>query len=85
MVVSMENEIKEYLGDSVYAEFDGFGIVLTTNNGYGPSNTIVLEPEVLAALDRFRARIQAEVAEAKAAAAAAADTQPESPKDESGT
>lgn len=46
---------KEYLGDSVYAEFDGFGIVLTTENGGGrePSNCIVLEPEVYHALVGF--------------------------------
>jgi hypothetical protein len=45
--------MKTYLGDSVYAEFDGFGIVLTTENGMGASNTIVLEPEVLRALNEF--------------------------------
>ena len=45
---------KVYLGDSVYADFDGYGIVLTTENGYGPSNKIVLEPEVLDALDLYR-------------------------------
>jgi len=28
-------------------------IVLTTENGYEPSNTIVLEPEVYAALEQF--------------------------------
>lgn len=40
--------MKEYLGDSVYAQVDPLGrIVLTTENGLGPSNTIVLEPEVL--------------------------------------
>ena len=46
---------KTYLGDSVYAEFDGFGIVLTTNNGYpdDPRNRIVLEPEILSALNQF--------------------------------
>jgi len=49
--------MKEYLGDSVYAEFDGANITLTTDNGYGPSNTIVLEPFVLAALNRFEKRI----------------------------
>ena len=38
---------KVSLGDSVYAQFDGFGIILTTENGLGPTNTIVLEPEVL--------------------------------------
>ena len=44
---------KTYLGDSVYAEWDEFNrLVLTIENGYGPSNTIVLEPEVLDALVR---------------------------------
>lgn len=42
---------KVYLGDSVYAQVDELGrVVLTTENGFGPSNTIVLEPEVLHAL-----------------------------------
>lgn len=41
-----------YLGDSVYAEFDGFYLTLTTENGMAgdPSNTIVLEPGVYEAL-----------------------------------
>ena len=52
-----ETESKIYLGDSVYAEFDGYGITLTTENGLpgDPSNTIYMEPEVLKALDRFLA------------------------------
>lgn len=38
----------EYLGDSVYVENSPFGdVVLTTNNGVGPTNTIILEPGVL--------------------------------------
>ena len=45
---------KQYLGDSVYADFDGFGITLTTENGFGPSNTIYLEPQVLALLELIR-------------------------------
>lgn len=45
--------LKEYLGDSVYAEFDGFAIVLTTENGRVASNTIVLEPQVVDALNNF--------------------------------
>jgi hypothetical protein len=44
---------KEYLGDSVYVEFDGFGLTLTTENG-NPycmvSNTIYLEGQVYQAL-----------------------------------
>ena len=44
---------KTYLGDGVYAEFDGYQIVLTTENGIDVTNRICLEPAVLAALDRF--------------------------------
>ena len=44
---------KVYLGDSVYAEFDGYGVTLTTENGFGPSNTIYLEPPVLNALNKY--------------------------------
>lgn len=48
---------KEYLGDSVYAEHDGYAVVLTTDNGYGASNTIVMEPEVVSALNNYIKRI----------------------------
>ena len=46
-------EKKLYLGDSVYASFDGFHIVLTTENGSGPSNTICLEDYVFISLLRY--------------------------------
>lgn len=47
----MLNE-KRYLGDSVYAQYDGYHIVLTTENGLpdDPSNTIALDNSVLHAL-----------------------------------
>mgnify|MGYP003421329040 FL=1 len=48
---------KEYLGDSVYADFDGYAFVLTTENGMGPSNTIVLEPQIMEALKEYVKRI----------------------------
>ena len=38
---------KVYLGDAVYAEIDGYNIVLTTENGIEITNTIYLEPEVI--------------------------------------
>lgn len=44
---------KRYLGDSVYVADDGFGLVLTTENGYGPNNTIILEPEVMESLKTY--------------------------------
>lgn len=52
---------KVYLGDSVYMEVHTVimgDVTLTTENGYGPSNTIYLEPSVIDALlmqiGRFR-------------------------------
>lgn len=50
----------EYLGDSVYAEFDGFGILLTTRNGLpdDPGNTIYIEPLVWAALLQYAEKIR---------------------------
>lgn len=43
---------KQYIGDSVYVELDDYGdIILTTeNDDSGPSNRIVLEPQVYSAL-----------------------------------
>ena len=44
---------KTYLGDSVYADYDGNGITLTTEDGISASNTIYIEPEVYFALANF--------------------------------
>lgn len=44
---------KEYLGDAVYVETDGYGLTLTTEDGYRATNTIYLEPEVYNALVRY--------------------------------
>ena len=51
------NEV--YLGDSVYAEYDGYQIILTTRNGLpgDPSNIIYLEPGVYNSLIDFVKRI----------------------------
>jgi hypothetical protein len=46
---------KVYLGDSVYVAFDGYHVVVTTENGLGPSNTIFLDPNVRCALMRVLA------------------------------
>ena len=43
---------KAYLGDAVYATFDGFSVTLTTD-GICHANVIVLEPSVIAALEDF--------------------------------
>jgi len=55
---------KIYLGDSVYAYFDGERITLTTENGFGASNVIVFEPEVLAAFCAWIAALQKRAADA---------------------
>lgn len=49
---------EEYLGDGVYASFDGAGIKLDLR-AQGPTlpiTEIYLEPQVLEALDRFKAQ-----------------------------
>lgn len=53
------SKLKEYLGDSVYADCDGFYFILTTENGDGPpSNCIFLEPTVMQALKDYVAKIE---------------------------
>jgi len=54
--------MKTYLGDSVYVDFDGHDVILTTENGdpHDPSNTIIMEPEILVAFIEFLKKIKAE-------------------------
>lgn len=51
---------KEYLGDSVYAKFEGGFLILTTENGGPASNTILLDESVYSALLEFVARLRDE-------------------------
>ena len=44
---------EEYLGDGVYAIFDGRGIWLHANDRTDPTDKVYLEPEVLASLFGF--------------------------------
>lgn len=53
-----EKKFKDYLGDGVYADFNGFEIVLTTEDGISVHNIIVMEPAVVAAFDRYRERLK---------------------------
>ncbi len=41
---------KQYLGDGVYVDFDGYGLIITTENGIETTNQIILEPEVYGSL-----------------------------------
>lgn len=51
-------KFKRYLGDAVYADYDGFNIILTTENGIEVDNRIVLDPEVLEALNNYVAKLK---------------------------
>ena len=42
-----------YLGDGVYAIFDGYGIWLHTNDHKNPTDRVYLEPKVLQSLIEF--------------------------------
>jgi hypothetical protein len=44
---------KAYVGDGVYAQYDGWDLTLTTENGHAVTNQILLEPEVWKNLQRF--------------------------------
>jgi hypothetical protein len=46
-------ETKVYLGDGVYAQFDGYNIALTAEDGVRVNNIIYLEPDVMEALIKF--------------------------------
>ena len=44
---------KRYLGDSVYIDNDQGQLVLTTENGFGASNTIYLDPAHVAKIQNY--------------------------------
>jgi hypothetical protein len=52
---------KTYIGDSVYVDFDGYSLILTTENGPEPSDAIYLEPSVWADLVAFVERLKQSV------------------------
>lgn len=48
---------KVYLGDGAYASYDGWQIIVTTENGYQTTNTIALEPSVYDALVEYATQL----------------------------
>lgn len=48
---------KDYIGDGVYVEYDGYGITLKANSPDAPTDTIYLEPFVLTNLQNFVQRV----------------------------
>lgn len=59
-VTTMDREIHkedwDYLGDGVYAGFDGFGIMLHANDHRNPTDRVYLEPSVIDRLNAFMKR-----------------------------
>jgi hypothetical protein len=53
---------KRYIGDGVYADFDGYHIVLATDRAEGGQHKIYLEPAVFHALVDMANEIQEAVA-----------------------
>ena len=58
----MRPENMDYLGDAVYAEFDGYGVWLRANDHREKfcTDKVYLEPPVLEALNRFYKRMKGE-------------------------
>ncbi len=48
-----------YLGDGLYASFDGYQIRLYSSNGIRATNEVYLEPEVLARFEAYVADLRA--------------------------
>jgi hypothetical protein len=44
---------RQYLGNSLYAHYNGFHIVLCTDNGHGPTNELFLDNKVIENLLTF--------------------------------
>lgn len=53
---------KTYIGDGVYADFDDYSLILTTEDGLSTTNRIVLDPDVYLAFVAFVDRLRSSVA-----------------------
>jgi hypothetical protein len=59
-MLEQEKIKKIYLGDGVYADTDGYHIILTTEDGYHQTNKIYLDDEVIDALQSFIKKVREE-------------------------
>lgn len=55
--VTTQSPAKSYLGDGLYAAFDGFHIILTAENGIEISNQVYLEDQVFESLLLFAEKV----------------------------
>lgn len=64
----MKTREPRYLGDAVYAQFDGYGVVLTTGGHLGSGQEdqhMTLEPAVLESLNEYVDDLKAALADAR--------------------
>lgn len=55
------SKFKGYLGDGAYVDFDGYSIVLTTEDGISTTNAVVLDPGPLKQFEEWLERLRLEV------------------------
>ena len=48
---------RDYIGDGVYVEYDGFGIIANANDCDNPTDSVYFEPSVVEAFIRFAKRM----------------------------
>ncbi len=51
--MKLSKQPQTYLGDGVYARFDGYHVWIWTSDGYNKSVEIALEPAVIAEINAF--------------------------------
>ena len=54
----MSKKHKQYLGDAVYADWDGYHIIITTSDGVYDTNRILLDSQVMEKLIDYHERIR---------------------------
>ena len=59
--IKPHSKFKEYLGDGAYVDFDGFAIILTTEDGVDTTNVVVLEPGELKRFEEWMDRLRSDV------------------------
>lgn len=58
--------MKQYIGDGVYVEWNGFDFKVYTDNGYGATNVIYLGDAEIDGLVNFRKRTYAQLEKGEA-------------------
>lgn len=57
-MIEIAGKMEAYLGDGLYASFDGYMVRLYASNGMQVTNEVWLEPEVLESFKIFMKKIE---------------------------